>query len=124
MSRVSFLLDEQMPVFIVDALLLLEPTIEVVQVGVEPGTPPKGTSDPDVLKFAEVNSYALVTFDKTTMRDEAYRHVAKGQHTWGVFLFPDGHQLTAGKIANELLLVWVASEAEEWIDTVEFLPYK
>ncbi len=118
-----FLLDEQVPTFVGDALVALEPMIEVLQVGVDPSTPPKGTLDADVLTFAETTGYAVVTFDKKTMRDEAYRHVASGRQTWGVFLFPDGNNLSAGRVASELHMIWAASNSDEWIDKVEFLPY-
>jgi hypothetical protein len=49
-------------------------------------------------------------------------HLASGKHTLGVFIFPDGNLLSPGRIADELIIVWVASQAEEWIDRIEYLP--
>lgn len=124
MTRISFLLDEHMPGYVGDAMIELEPSVDVVQVGVDPATPPKGTLDTDVLKYAEANGLALVTFDKNTMIDDMYGHLEAGGHTWGVFLFPNGNQLSAGVIADSLIFIWAATEAEEWIDKLEYLPYR
>ena len=124
MSRISVLLDEHMPSFVGDAMIELEPSVNVVQVGVDPVAPPKGTLDPDVLKYAEANGLALVTFDKNTMIDDMYRHLENGRHTWGMFLFPNGNQLGAGIVADSLIFIWAATEAEEWIDKLEYLPYR
>lgn len=118
-----FLLDEHVPPAVGNAVAGREPAITVLGVGIDPSSPPTGTLDPDLLAFAEAERLAVVTFDKTTMPGHAARHVAGGRHTWGVFVFPDGNDLSAGRVAAELELVWGASEADEWIDRVEFLPY-
>lgn len=123
MSQVTFLLDEQIPTSVGDALVALEPAILFRQVGAYPDVPAKGTLDPDVLIFAEEAGFALITFDKRSMRTHVATHLAAGHHTWGVFIFPNGKALSAGRIAEELLMVWTASQAEEWIDQIEFLPY-
>ena len=124
MTRVAFLLDEHMPTFIKDAVLARESSVDIVQIGVDPGMPPKGTLDPEVLLFAESNAFAVVTFDKQTMPDFAHQHVAIGRHTWGVFVFPNGNDLSARTIADELMTIWGASEAHEWIDQVKYLPLR
>ena len=123
MSQVRFLLDEQIPVYLADAIRSREPAALVYQIGVDVGMPPKGTLDPGVLIFAEQNSLAIISFDKRTMRDHADDHLACGRHTWGLFLFPNGRKLSAGDAAEELVMIWSTSEAEEWIDRVEFLPF-
>jgi hypothetical protein len=123
MSQVRFLLDEQIPEPVSDAIKAAEPAIDFRQVGVHPDVPPKGTLDPDVLLFAEKEEYALVTFDKRSMPGHMAAHLATGHHTWGIFLFPTGNYLSPGRIAEELVLVWATSEADEWIDRLENLPY-
>jgi hypothetical protein len=65
---------------------------------------------------------ALVTFDKTTMPGHISSHFTKGHHTYGVFIFPSGFSLSPGLVADELVIIWVASQAEEWIDVTRFLP--
>lgn len=120
--KIQYLLDEQIPTYVGDAIIAIEIAIVVMQVGVDPGAPPKGTSDPDVLIFAERNDLAIVSFDTQTFKKFAEDHLEFGHHTWGVFLFPNGNQLTASKIAKELHFIWDCSEAEEWIDELRFLP--
>jgi hypothetical protein len=122
-SQISFLLDEHVPASVGDAIVALEPAILFRQVGAHPDVPPKGTLDPDVLLFAERAGFTLVTFDKRTMRRHVEAHLVGGHHTWGVFVFPNGRSLSAGRVAEELLMFWTASQAEEWMDQIEFLPY-
>lgn len=123
MSQVAFLLDENIPGPVIQAVRQVEPLMTARFSGHESGLPPKGTLDPALLIFAEENGYALVTFDINTMPRHVEDHLAAGRHTWGVFVFPNGHHLSAGVIARELQTVWGASVADEWIDRLEFLPY-
>jgi len=73
--------------------------------------------------FAEANGFALVSFDKKTMPGHILDHLAVGHHTCGVFLFPNGNQLSPGRVADELILVWATSDADEFIDQIVYLPY-
>jgi len=121
-SKVAFLLDEHVPVAVGNAVLGLRPAAVVRVVGTHPDVPPKRTPDPVLLNFAEDEGYAVVTFDKDTMPGHAAAHVTAGRHTRGVFVFPNGNNLNAGLIASELVMIWEASEAEEWTDETVFLP--
>ncbi|MFO0796745.1 MAG: DUF5615 family PIN-like protein [Gemmataceae bacterium] len=123
MTPVQFLLDENIPEPVVGALRRAEPSIVYFYSGTDSDTPPKGTLDPQVLAFAEEKGLALVTFDKRSMPGHVADHLAAGRHTWGVFLFPNGNQLSAGRVAEELVMVWAASTKDEWIDRFENLPY-
>lgn len=122
MSVISFLLDEHMPASVSNALLALVPGIQVRLVGVDPDVPPKQTPDPELLRFAESEGYSIVTFDKDTMPSHLTDHLASGRHTRGVFLFLNGNDLNAGIIAGELVIVWTASDPDEWADRLVFLP--
>jgi hypothetical protein len=108
---------------VTSAVQTADPAVGVLHVGIDAAAPPKGTRDPELLKFAEDNGLALVTFDKDTMPTHVADHLAAGRRTRGVFIFPNGNNLSPGRIAEELILVWATSEAEEWIDRIEFLPY-
>lgn len=123
MTPVAFLLDENIPEPVADALRAAEPSIGFLHAGHDSGTPPKGTLDLQVLVFAEERELALVTFDKRSMPGHVADHLAAGRHTWGVFLFPNGNYLSAGIVAESLVMVWAASKKVEWIDRFEFLPY-
>lgn len=103
-------------------MLSLMPTAHLRTVGVDPDVPPKRTTDPELLRFAETEEFAIVTFDKDTMPGHAAAHVAAGRRTWGVFVFPNGFNLTAGFVAAELQTIYEASQADEWLDITEFLP--
>lgn len=123
MMDVAFLLDENIPVSVVEAIRQWEPLIVMLHAGHDAESPRSGTLDPEVLSFAEEHRLALVTFDKTTMPGHAADHFASGRRTWGVFIFPNGNSLSPGRIAWELRLVWGASSADEWIDLIRYLPF-
>jgi hypothetical protein len=122
-SQVQFLLDEQIPAALGVALLATEPAIVFRQVGAHPDVPPKGTLDPDVLLFAEREQYALVTFDKRSMPGHVTAHLTAGNHTCGVFWFPNGYTLSAGRVVDELVLIWATSQRDEWMDRFQPLPF-
>ena len=122
MSLVRFLLDQHVPLAIVQALLKEQPATWIATVGVDAWVPPAGTPDPTLLLFAEREQLVLVTYDRNTMPGHVADHLAGGRHTCGVIVFPDGNNLSPGTVAYELLVVLLASEAEEWIDQIRYLP--
>ena len=121
MSQMSFLIDEHVTVALINAVVTDEPSIVIMQVG-QPGMPPKGTLDPQLLEFAELNRMAIFTFDKSTMAVHARSHTASGRHTFGVFVWTK-EMFGIKEAAEEIVLLWSASEAEEWIDEVRYLPF-
>ena len=120
MSQVTFLLDEHVPTALINAVVSDEPSIVIMRVG-QPSMPPKRTPDPKLLEFAEANQMAIFTFDKSTMAVHAYAHTASGRQTFGVFIWTD-KMLGVKEAAEQIVLIWAASEAEEWIDQVNYLP--
>jgi hypothetical protein len=120
MSGVRFLGDEHIPVALLHAIRGREPAIDFRLVG-QSAAPPKGTSDPQLLLSGEAAGQALITMDKSTMIPHISQHIAGGHHTWGVFILKQG--LATVKYVDDLFLVWVASEAEDWRDRVEYLPW-
>ena len=118
----SFLIDEHVPVALINAVVREEPSIVIMQVG-QPGMPPKKTPDPQLLEFAERNRMAIFTFDKSTMAVHATAHTASGRHTFGVFIWTD-EMVGIRAAADEIVLLWSASDAEEWIDETRYLPFR
>ena len=119
MSVMRFLLDEHVPVALQKAVWRLEPKVDVACVG-QSNAPKKGTTDPDLLIWAEEKMYAIVSRDKSTLPMHASNHVASGRKTWGVFILRD--PFTLGELAEDLLLRWSASQAEEWQYFVGYIP--
>lgn len=48
-------------------------------------------------------------------------HWAAGGHHWGLFRVRPGTPIS--RLAQALFLVWEASEAEEWIDQLAWIPF-
>ncbi len=120
MSLMKFLCDEHVPKGLQNAVKKVESAIHILVVG-QAGAPPKGTLDPQLLQWAESNHHALLTRDKSTLPNHVNDHLNSGGHTWGVFILRDGFSL--GYLAQELLVFWGASEAEEWKDLLLYIPF-
>jgi hypothetical protein len=119
MTRLRFLLDEHVSHTIQSQLLRLDPRIDVLVVG-QPLAPPRGTSDPDLLMWIEKAGYLLVTGNRRTIPKHVQGHYAAGRRIPGIILLRRG--VTVGEIIEQLYLLWVASEAEEYMDRLLYLP--
>jgi hypothetical protein len=101
---------------IVAGVIRREPAIDF-QTAPEAGL--HGLSDPDVLARAAGENRILVTHDRRTMP----RHFADfilQDASPGVFVIPQ--QLPVRLAIEELLLIWLASEGEEWVNLIVELP--
>jgi len=94
--------------------------VDAVRVGDPPGLP-LGSSDPEILRWCESEERILVSFDKTTMAGHIAAHLQAGRHFPGVFLLRRGSRVP--QVVDHLALVAHASEAWEWADRIEFIPY-
>ena len=77
-------------------------------------------SDSEVLDFAAAENWIVVSHDVNTMRDAAYSRLEAGLVMHGLLLA--SQRTPVSSIIESLLLIWAASEAEEWTGQVEFLP--
>ena len=77
-------------------------------------------SDSEVLDFAAAENWIVVSHDVNTMRDAAYSRLEAGLVMHGLLLA--SQRTPVSWIIESLLLIWTASEAEEWTGQVEFLP--
>ena len=117
MSRPRFLADNDLNDAIVMGVLRCEPTIEFARLR-DLGL--ATWSDPEVLDFAARENWIVVSHDVNTMREAGSTRLAAGLPMNGLLL---AHQRTpVSAIIESLLLIWAASEAEEWVGQVEFLP--
>lgn len=117
--KLRFLLDEHISLAIKPALLHYDPAIDVLRIG-DIGAPPFNTPDPIILLFAQQTQRALITSDFSSMPGHSEDHINAGGHHWGVFRIR--RSATLGGVIQELCLLWVASEAEEWIDQMDWIP--
>jgi predicted nuclease of predicted toxin-antitoxin system len=78
-----------------------------------------GVGDPEVLAIAARKGRILVTHDHKTMPRHFGQYVTTNTSP-GVLVVPQN--LSVAAAAQELLLVWSATEAEEWINRICFLP--
>lgn len=118
--KVRFLLDENQSPRLKTALLRLNPTIDVLRIG-DPEAPSLSTPDPDLLRYLELGQRALVTSNRTSLPEHIAAHWAAGGHLWGVLWVRPGTPV--GRLAQDLYLIWEASEAEEWIDRLDWVPF-
>ena len=80
----------------------------------------EGVSDPDVLEFAAREARILVTSDVRTMPRHFGEFLASNAFSPGVFLVKQ--RAPVADVIDELVLVWAASEAEEWRNRILEIP--
>jgi hypothetical protein len=93
--------------------------VDVVQVG-DPPDLPCGTTDPDLLVWAEREGRLVVTRDWRTMPRHLAAHLLAGHHSPGVCLLQKSRALP--QLVFSLALAAHASDPQEWRDQVRFLP--
>lgn len=114
-----FLIDESLPRWLVLGVRRVEPAIDIVRVG-EPDALPFGTPDADILRFAERAGCLLITADLRTMPDHIADHVQAGGHHAGVCFVR--LEMARRELIDDIVLLWHASEAEEWVGQISWLP--
>lgn len=75
----KYLLDENVDRAYQLQLLRQIPELSVLRVG-DPGNPPKGTLDPDILIWCEANNFVLVTHNRASMPVHLTGHLAQSRH--------------------------------------------
>ena len=119
MSRPRFFVDHDLNETIVDGVLRAEPLVEFVlarEVGMS------DRSDPEVLEYAAGDGLIVLSHDVNTMSAAAKARLVAGQSFPGLMLIPQEHPI--GQIIDDLVLIWAASEAEEWEDQNRYFPLK
>jgi len=116
--RPRFLADEDLRFEIVSAVRRLEPIIDFSTVQ---ELDRDGFSDAEQLEFAQREGFILVSHDVNTLRGLANSRVLDGRRVGGVLLTAQTNPTR--EVAETILLIWGASEASEWIDRVEFMPF-
>lgn len=120
MTPLCFLVDECVNRHLIAHLRNIEPSMDFLVVG-EPGAPPKGTPDPDLLLVAESRGRVMLSGDRSTMTRHLADHFAQGRHTVGLILLRGGFPLS--HYASELRLIWFVTTPDEWTDRTDYIPY-
>lgn len=121
MSRFRFLLDENVIPSLREALHRQMPELVVWIVG-DPAAPGRGTSDPEILRWCEVNNFSLITNNRASMPVHLRDHLDVGQHVPGIFILNPNRSI--GDTVVELALICGASAPDEYRDLLVFLPMR
>jgi hypothetical protein len=115
--KVRFLADADLNKAIVNGVLRREPSVDFLTAH---AAGLRSMRDSEVLAAAAGQNRVLVSHDVGTMPAHFRTFVTAGERSAGVFLVPQS--LDIGAAIEELLLVWLASEAPEWINRLVWLP--
>jgi predicted nuclease of predicted toxin-antitoxin system len=118
MSRPRFLADHDLNDHIVDGVLRREPIIEFVRAR-DAGMADR--PDVEILEFAAEQDLLVVSHDVNTMPGHAYARLAAGQPMPGLLMIQQMDPVR--EVIDDLVLIWAASEAQEWSGQVRFLPF-
>jgi uncharacterized protein DUF5615 len=78
-----------------------------------------GLSDPDVLETAAESGRILVSHDRNTM-PRHFVDFRERRSSPGLIIV--SQDLDIGAAIEDLLLVWAATDADEWVDQLDFVP--
>lgn len=119
-QHIRFLADQNFRAAIVEGLRRMRPEMDIQSVRDIGLT---DAPDPVVLAYANEHGRVLLTHDKRTMPrhlDDFLRAAPAGVHHPGGLLIPQ--RMATGPAIEEILLIWEASEPNEWQDRITFLP--
>ena len=115
--KVRFLADADLNKAIVSGVLRREPSLDFLTAQ---AAGLRRMIDPEVLALAAEQQRVLVSHDVGTMPTHFHVFTTAGKRSAGVFLIPQS--LDVGTAIDDLLLIWLASEATEWENRLEWLP--
>ena len=116
---IRYLMDENLNPLYKKQLLIKKPGLVVYSVG-DPGSPPKGTLDPEILCWCEQNNFILVTNNRKSMPVHLGAHVSQGHHIPGIIIPNDG--MTVGETIEELILIAQIGTVGDFQDRIGYLP--
>ena len=114
-----FYADHDLNGYLIEGVLRREPAIELLRAR-EAGM--HARPDPEVLEFASQHGLIIVSHDVNTMGAAAFERMSRGEPMAGLFLIHQRRSI--GAVIDDLVFVWAASEAEEWVGRVEYLPFR
>jgi hypothetical protein len=118
--KVRFLLDENQSPRLKTAIIRLIPSADVLRVG-DSTAPALSTTDMDLLRYLELTRRALITADRTTIPTHLEAHRTAGGLHWGIFWVRP--RMPIGRLTESLQIIWEASEADDWINQENWIPF-
>lgn len=116
--KIRFLADADLNKAILNGLLRRDPSVDF-QTAAAAGL--QGKKDLEVLALAAGSSRILVSHDVGTMPAHFRAFREAGNYTPGVFLV--SQKVPVSKVIDELLLIWLVSDAADWTNRLEWLPF-
>ena len=117
---IRFLADEDLYDAIVQGLRSRESAIDILDVKTA-GL--RGTKDPEILELAVQEDRLLITHDRSTMTRHFKERFKAGKPAPGVLVIPQ-QPSAIGEIIESRLLVWTASDPDEWRNQIVFFPFR
>lgn len=118
MSRPRFLADQDLNDHIIAGVQRQEPALEFIRlrdIGMALRT------EAEVLAYAQEAGLLVVSHDVNTMSAAAYARLAKSESFTGLLLIQQ--TLSVRAAIDSIVLVWSASDLEDWKNQVVFLPF-
>jgi len=115
--KLRFLADADLNKAIVTGMLRREPSVDFLTAH---AAGLRCMTDFEVLDLAAKRGRALVSHDVGTMPMHFRSFRRAGNHSPGVFLVPQG--LSLATAIDELVVVWLSSDAAEWENRLVWLP--
>lgn len=117
MSQPRFLADHDFNGHILHGVSRREPAVEILRVA-DVGS--RDWPDEIVLQHAAENGLIVLSHDTNTMIAAAVARMREGQLMTGLAVAEQDKPVVL--IVESIILIWAASDAEEWIDIIRFLP--
>jgi hypothetical protein len=114
--KIRFLADANFNQKIVAGLLRREPAVDFA---LPEAMIPERMKDPDILDLAHSAGRVVVSHDVRTM-PRWFDQCVEQRNCAGLILVPD--KVPIRDAIEELLLIWHATEADEWVNRMDWLP--
>ncbi|GAC1394068.1 MAG: hypothetical protein NVSMB38_24920 [Ktedonobacteraceae bacterium] len=115
---ISYLVDENLSPLYKRQLLKDNPGLQVFAVG-DPGAPPKGALDPEILRWCEENRCILITNNRKSMPLHLRAHLAEEHHIPGIITLSESKSI--GETIEELRLIAGAGIPDDYQDRITYL---
>ena len=116
---VRYLVDENLPPIYQIQLLRRKSDLTVWVIG-EPGTPSKGTLDPEILTWCEQHRFMLITNNRSSMPVHLLDHFNDGGHIPGILAVKP--KASFGSILEDLILIAEIDDVSEFRDRIIYIP--